>query len=112
MHTGAVRSVFADLSFHALAKPWVIVDEVRHYRLQDEQHGLVEGQGTRLLRAEGAEAGVFFGDAEVYLHIVMPDHSRKASRSKRYRVTEDENVARALREKFSNVRVAWGKGTA
>ena len=51
------------------------------------------------------------GDAEVYLHIVMPDHSRKASRSKRYRVTEDESVARALREKFSNVRVAWGKGT-
>jgi len=51
------------------------------------------------------------GEAEVYLHIVMPDHSRKASRSKRYRVTEDESVARALREKFSNVRVAWGKGT-
>jgi DNA polymerase-3 subunit alpha len=52
------------------------------------------------------------GDAEVYLHIVMPDDSRKASRSKRYRVTEDEAVARALREKFGNVRIAWGKGTA
>jgi len=52
------------------------------------------------------------GEAEVYLHIVMPDHSRKASRSKRYRVTEDEAVATALREKFPFVRVAWGKGAA
>ncbi|MEO5618566.1 MAG: DNA polymerase III subunit alpha [Candidatus Eisenbacteria bacterium] len=52
------------------------------------------------------------GEAEVYLHIVMPDHSRKASRSKRYRVTEEEDVARALRDRFPFIRVAWGKGAA
>ena len=50
------------------------------------------------------------GEAEVYLHIVMPDHSRKASRSRRYRVTEDGAVARVLREKFPFVRVAFRRG--
>jgi DNA polymerase-3 subunit alpha len=50
------------------------------------------------------------GDADVYLHIVMPDHSRKASRSRRYRVSEDERVAVVLRERFPFIRVTWGKG--
>jgi DNA polymerase-3 subunit alpha len=51
------------------------------------------------------------GEAEVYLHIVMPDHSRKASRSKRYRVSEDDVVARTLRERFPFVRVAFRRGS-
>jgi DNA polymerase-3 subunit alpha len=51
------------------------------------------------------------GEADVYLHIVMPDHSRKASRSKRYRVAEDERLVATLRERFPFVRVAWRKGT-
>jgi DNA polymerase-3 subunit alpha len=52
------------------------------------------------------------GEAQVYLHIVMPDHSRKASRSKRYTVGEEDDVAKALRERFPFIRVAWGKGSA
>ncbi|HEY2956255.1 MAG TPA: DNA polymerase III subunit alpha [Candidatus Eisenbacteria bacterium] len=52
----------------------------------------------------------FPGEAEVYLHILMPDRSRKASRSKRYRVSEDDRVVGALRERFTFVRVGWGKG--
>jgi DNA polymerase-3 subunit alpha len=54
----------------------------------------------------------FPGDADVYLHIVLPDHSRKASRSKRYRVAEDERVVAAIKQRFPFVRVAWGKGMA
>jgi DNA polymerase-3 subunit alpha len=54
----------------------------------------------------------FPGDADVYLHIVLPDHSRKASRSKRYRVAEDERVVATLKERFPFVRVGWGKGMA
>jgi DNA polymerase III subunit alpha len=54
----------------------------------------------------------FPGDADVYLHIVLPDHSRKASRSKRYRVAEDEGVVAALKQRFPFVRVGWGKGMA
>jgi len=51
------------------------------------------------------------GEAEVYLHIVKPDHSRLAMRSRRFRVREDENVAAALRGRFPTMRVRWGKGT-
>ena len=58
------------------------------------------------------ELSGFPGDADVYLHIVMPDHSRMAMRSKRYRVAENGGVVAALRERFPFVRVGWGKGMA
>ncbi|MBI5709799.1 MAG: DNA polymerase III subunit alpha [Candidatus Eisenbacteria bacterium] len=50
------------------------------------------------------------GEAEVFLHIIMPDHSRRASRSRRYRVAEDAAVVPALKERFPGVRALWGKG--
>ncbi|MGH7742047.1 MAG: LAGLIDADG family homing endonuclease, partial [Candidatus Eiseniibacteriota bacterium] len=50
------------------------------------------------------------GEAEVYLHIVKPDHSRLAMRSRRFRVREHEDVAAALRGRFPSLRVRWGKG--
>ena len=50
------------------------------------------------------------GDSEVYLHIVMPDRSRQASRSRRYRVAEGEAVVAAVRERFPAVRVRWARG--
>ena len=58
------------------------------------------------------ELSGFPGDADVYLHIVMADHSRMAMRSKRYRVAENGGVVAALRERFPFVRVGWGKGMA
>jgi DNA polymerase-3 subunit alpha len=51
------------------------------------------------------------GEAEVYLHIVKPDLSRLAMRSRRFRVREEEAVAAALRSRFPSLRVRWGKGT-
>jgi DNA polymerase-3 subunit alpha len=50
------------------------------------------------------------GECDVYLHIVMPDRSRRASRSRRYRVADDDAVVSAVRERFPFVRVGWGKG--
>jgi DNA polymerase-3 subunit alpha len=50
------------------------------------------------------------GPCEVYLHIVKPDHSRLAMRSKKFQVCEDDAVARALRERVGGIRVWWGKG--
>jgi len=50
------------------------------------------------------------GEAEVYLHIVKPDHSRLAMRSRRFKVGESETVAAALRERFPSVRARWGRG--
>jgi hypothetical protein len=95
MHTAATRNVFADLAFHALGQPWVIVDEVRNFRLQDEQHGLLEGHGARLLLSEGAEAGVFFGDPELGTpaEVRRTDQGRViTTRGARVRVFREEDV--------------------
>jgi DNA polymerase-3 subunit alpha len=50
------------------------------------------------------------GEAEVYLHIVRPDHSRLAMRSRRFRVAEDDGLAGRLRERHPHLRVRWSKG--
>jgi DNA polymerase III subunit alpha len=51
------------------------------------------------------------GPCEVYLHIVRPDHSRLAMRSRRFRVAEADTVSRALRERYAEIlRTWWGKG--
>ena len=50
------------------------------------------------------------GEAEVYLHIVKPDHSRLAMRSRRFKVEENEQVAAALRDRYPSIRARFGKG--
>jgi hypothetical protein len=50
------------------------------------------------------------GEAEVYLHIVRPDRSRLAMRSRRFRVGEDDAALRELIERYPFLRVRWGKG--
>ena len=51
----------------------------------------------------------FPGDSDVYLHIVMPDHSREAMRSKRFHVAESEEVVAKLRGRQPSLRARWGK---
>uniref|UniRef100_A0A832MJQ0 DNA polymerase III subunit alpha n=1 Tax=Eiseniibacteriota bacterium TaxID=2212470 RepID=A0A832MJQ0_UNCEI len=71
-----------------------------------------EDLSVEWLEQVDAVLGAHPGESDVYLHIVMPDRSRKASRSRRYRVADDDAVVRALRERFPSVRVGWGKGLA
>jgi DNA polymerase-3 subunit alpha len=52
------------------------------------------------------------GEAEVYLHIVRPDHSRMAMRSRRFTVAEDDRVIAHLKERHPSLRVRWGKGAS
>jgi DNA polymerase III subunit alpha len=52
------------------------------------------------------------GEADVYLQIVMPDFSRKVSRSKRYRVGEDGAAIASLKQRFPGLRAFWGKGAS
>ncbi len=49
------------------------------------------------------------GEADVYLHVVMPDRSRQSSRARRYRVREGDAVLRALVTRFPSVRVRWAR---
>ncbi len=51
------------------------------------------------------------GDAEVYLHIVLPDRSRHASRSRRYRVSDGEAVVASLEQRFPTLKARWRKGS-
>ena len=52
------------------------------------------------------------GPAEVYLHIVRPDHSRMAMRSRRFTVAEDDRVIAHLKQVHHSLRVRWAKGAS
>jgi DNA polymerase-3 subunit alpha len=52
------------------------------------------------------------GEAEVYLHIVRPDHSRMAMRSRRFTVGENDRVIADLKLRQPSLRVRWGKGAS
>ena len=52
------------------------------------------------------------GESEVTLGIVMPDRSRRVSRSKRYKVADGSAVANDLAQQFPMIRVTWVKGGA
>ena len=54
----------AGLATRALARPWLLVDEVRAFELDDEQQGHVEGSGHRLLISQGGAAALFVGDPD------------------------------------------------
>ena len=50
------------------------------------------------------------GGSEVYLHVIMPDFSRKARRSRRYRVAEDSAVADTAAAPLPGPARVLGKG--
>ncbi|MCC6651035.1 MAG: DNA polymerase III subunit alpha [Candidatus Eisenbacteria bacterium] len=52
------------------------------------------------------------GESEVYLHIVKPDHSRVAMRSRRLRVGSQESLVASIKERVPMCRVRWGKGAS
>jgi hypothetical protein len=57
---GALRA----LATHATSRPWLLVDDVRGFELDDEQQGHIEGKGRRLLISEGGGAALFVGDPD------------------------------------------------
>jgi DNA polymerase-3 subunit alpha len=52
------------------------------------------------------------GDSDVVLHIVKPDHSRMAMRSRRFRVRAHDGLIAGLKARVPSCRVRWGKGGA
>lgn len=63
LHTGAVAAL-ASATWTSAAAPWLVVDDIVEFRLDDARHGTVEGLGRRLVLAQGAQAGLFVGDAD------------------------------------------------
>src|SRR6185436_3678481 len=52
------------------------------------------------------------GDSELVLHIVQPDHSRMAMRSRRFRVRSQDGLIAGLKSRVPNCRVRWGRGSS
>ena len=50
------------------------------------------------------------GESDVVLHIVKPDHSRMAMRSRRFRVRAHDGLIAGLKERVPSCRVRWAKG--
>ena len=60
--TGGDRGALSQVLFQRLGRPWLLVDEVREFELDDARHGHVEGRGKRLLVSQGGRAALFIGD--------------------------------------------------
>lgn len=52
------------LATHALSKPWLLVDDVRNFEMDDQQKGHVEASGHRMLISQGGAAALFLGDPD------------------------------------------------
>src|SRR5688572_27806494 len=61
-HAGT-GGAFAAVLFHSLGRPWLIVDGVRDFQLDDAQQGHVDGRGHRVLVSQGGRATLFVGNA-------------------------------------------------
>jgi hypothetical protein len=88
-------------------------DEARgHYRRAARDAARAEELDETRLESIDQVLSAHPGDCEVYLHIVRPDHSRLAMRSRRYRVAEDDQVVTRLKDRHPGLRVRWSRGAA
>jgi hypothetical protein len=63
-YSAGASGAVADLVFPATSQPWLLVDDVRGFRLVDPRHGIVQGRGRRLVLSQGMQAGMFVGDPD------------------------------------------------
>lgn len=61
---GGARGLIPDLIFHSLARPWLLVDQVHEFELDDEQQGHIEGTGERLFLSQGGKSVLFVGNPD------------------------------------------------
>ncbi|MFK7739517.1 MAG: hypothetical protein AB8H80_04270 [Planctomycetota bacterium] len=63
MHLAGARSGALGVAFHSLRKPWLVVDDVREFALDDDENGHIEGSAERLFLTQGGGAALFVGNA-------------------------------------------------
>ncbi|HEX5052497.1 MAG TPA: hypothetical protein VFZ65_12040 [Planctomycetota bacterium] len=101
LHAGGAVGPLADVLFHSVGNPWLVVDDVRDFHLEDDRYGLIEGLGHRLLLSQGAEAALFVGDPDTMApaEVRRTDGGRiVTTRGAQVRVLHDEGVrVQALR---------------
>lgn len=95
LHMAGMKGLFPDVMLHALAQPWLIVDRVKEFQLDDEQQGHITGTGDRLLISQGGRAVLFVGDPDAQTAaIVTRSHEGRVVRMEgaRVRVRNDDVV--------------------
>ena len=100
---GGMRGPVADTLMHGLAKPWLIVDDVRDFELDDEREGHIEGTGHRLFLSQGGAAALFVGDADKQAPAIVTrtkDGRTVAVEGARVRVYRDDDVRLAALGSF------------
>jgi hypothetical protein len=60
----ADSDALAAVTFHALQHPWLVVDDVRDFQLDDARQGHVEGHGRQLFVSQAARTALFVGDPD------------------------------------------------
>lgn len=81
--------------FRGVSSPWLVVDGVREFQLDDPRQGHVEGLGARLLVSQGGRAAVFVGDPDAGAPAQVTrvhDGRTTTLRGARVRVVDAEDV--------------------
>jgi hypothetical protein len=89
------EDALASTLLRGAASPWLVVDDVRDFQLDDPRQGHVEGRGRRLLVSQGGRAAVFFGDPDalVAAEVTRVHEGRTTTlRGARVRVVDDVEV--------------------
>ena len=91
-------------------RPW----ETAQLRYKPALHIEVRAEDLTEERIAGMDEvlSAYPGDSDVILHIVRPDHSRMAMRSRRFRVREHDGLIAGLKTHVPTCRVRWAKGGA
>ena len=97
--------VIPDIITHSLSKPWLLVDDVRDFQLDDEKQGHITGSGKRLLISQGGKALLFIGDADAQTQTVVRRSFKGRTvilEGARVRVSNDDAVRLSALGSFSN----------
>jgi len=81
--------------FRGVGSPWLVVDGVRDFQLDDPRQGHVEGLGERLIVSQGGRAAVFVGDPDTAApaQVTRVHEGRTTTlRGARVRVVDAEDV--------------------
>ncbi|HXJ68878.1 MAG TPA: OB-fold nucleic acid binding domain-containing protein, partial [Verrucomicrobiae bacterium] len=89
-------------------KPWEAASHQYHAVLHIEVRA-EELTEERILGMDEV-LSAYPGESDVVLHIVKPDHSRMAMRSRRFRVRAHDGLIAGLKERVPSCRVRWAKG--
>lgn len=71
LYTGRKRSVLADVGFASPGNPWLLLEQVADFQLDDPKEGHLDGTCDRLLVSQGGRAALFVGNAEAMAPAVV-----------------------------------------